>query len=293
MDTNSQLKIGEKGAWISIFTYICLAAVKLYIGNLGQSEGLMADGLNNSTDIISSVAVLIGLKISQIPPDEDHSYGHYRAESIASLIAAFIMITVGLQVIISGIQNYFIGYSDKPDWLTAWTALACALIMYIVYLYNLKLSKTINSSSIKAVAYDNRSDALVSIGAFIGIIGTNLGIVFLDVITAIIVGIVICKTALDIFKDNAHILTDGFDTDLLLQIEETINQTTGVRKVTAVKARMQGNQILVDAAICVDPNLNVIESHEITEIIEEQLRKKHQVTKALIHIEPYHIEKGS
>ncbi len=293
MDTNSQLKFGEKGAWISILTYIFLATIKLYVGNLGQSEGLIADGLNNSTDIISSVAVLIGLKISQIPPDKDHSYGHYRAESIASLIAAFIMITVGIQVIISGIQNYFNGYIGEPDWLTGWTALACAAIMYMVYLYNLKLSKTINSSSIKAVAYDNRSDALVSIGAFIGIIGTNLGITFLDVITAIIVGIIICKTALDIFKDNAHTLTDGFDTDLLLQIEETINQTEGVRKVTTVKARMQGNQILVDAAICVDPNLNVIESHEITEIIEEQLRKKHQVTKALIHIEPYHMEKGS
>ena len=293
MDTNSQLKYGEKGAWISIFTYIILAGVKLYIGNLGQSKGLIADGLNNSTDIISSVAVLIGLKISQIPPDEDHSYGHYRAESIASLIAAFIMITVGIKVIISGIQNYLSGSLGEPDWLTAWIALTCAVIMYIVYLYNLKLSKTINSSSIKAVAYDNRSDALVSIGAFIGIIGTNLGITFLDVITAIIVGMIICKTAIDIFKDNAHTLTDGFDTDLRCQIEETINQTVGVRKVIAVKARMHGNLILVDASICVDPNLTVIESHNITEKIEEILLEKHQVTKALIHIEPYHMEKGS
>lgn len=287
MDTNAQLKLGEKGAWISIITYIILAAIKLFIGNIGQSEGLTADGLNNATDVISSIAVLIGLKISQKPPDEDHSYGHYRAESIASLIAAFIMLTIGLQVMVGGVQNFFTEGSQRPDWLTAWTALGSSIVMYVVYLYNLALSKKINSPSIKAVAYDNRSDAFVSIGAFIGIVGTHFGILFLDVFTAVIVGLIICKTAWGIFRDTAHALTDGFDTDLLCEIEESISHTAGVRKVIAVKARTHGNQILVDATICVDPHLNVIESHQITEKIEEQLNTKHHVTRSLIHIEPY------
>lgn len=287
MDTNDQLKLGEKGAWISIVTYLILAFIKLYIGKIGHSEGLTADGLNNTTDIISSVAVLIGLKIAQKPPDEDHSYGHYRAESIASLVAAFIMLTIGLQVIGNGIKNVFTETTKQPDWLTAWTALFCAVIMYLVYIYNYKLSKKINSASIKAVAYDNRSDALVSIGAFIGIIGTNVGIAYLDVIAAVIVGLIICRTSWHIFRDTAHALTDGFDTKLLCKIENEIFQTPGVRKVIAVKARTQGNQILVDATICVDPYLNVIEGHQITENIEEKLYKEYHVTKSLIHIEPY------
>jgi cation diffusion facilitator family transporter len=287
MDANTQLKLGEKGAWISICTYLILAAIKLFIGNTGQSEGLTADGLNNATDVISSIAVLIGLKISQKPPDEDHSYGHYRAESIASLIAAFIMLTIGLQVMAGGIQNFFTEESQKPDWLTAWIALASSIVMYVVHLYNLKLSKKINSPSIKAVAYDNRSDAFVSIGAFIGIFGTHFGLLFLDVFTAILVGLIICKTAWEIFRDTAHALTDGFDTNLLCEIEEAIIHTAGVRKVIAVKARTQGNQILVDATICVDSHLNVIESHQITEKIEEQLHTKYHVTRSLIHIEPY------
>jgi cation diffusion facilitator family transporter len=287
MDTSDQLKLGEKGAWISIFTYLILAVIKLYIGNIGNSEGLMADGLNNTTDIISSVAVLIGLKIAQKPPDEDHSYGHYRAESIASLVAAFIMLTIGLQVIGDGVKNFFTSSTNQPDWLTAWTALFCAVIMYIVYLYNYKLGKKINSSSIKAIAYDNRSDALVSIGAFIGIIGTNFGIAYLDVIAAIIVGLIICRTSWHIFRDTSHALTDGFDTTLLCKIEGAIIDTPGVRKVITVKARTQGNQILVDATICVDPYLNVIESHQITEDIEDMLYKNFHVMKSLIHIEPY------
>ncbi len=292
METNSQLKMGEKGAWISIFTYIFLAILKLIIGNLGQSEGLMADGLNNSTDVIASIAVLIGLKISQKPPDEDHSYGHYRAESIASLVAAFIMLSVGFQVIIDGVRMFFSKQTETPNMLTAWTALACAIIMYFVYLYNLKLSRKINSSSIKAVAYDNRSDAFVSIGAFIGIIGTHLGFRFLDTIAAILVGVMICKTAWDIFRDTAHTLTDGIDTELLSGIEQTIIDAPGVLKATAVKARTQGNQILVEATIYVNPKLNVVESHEITETIEEQLHKKHHVSAAMIHIEPFQTETG-
>lgn len=287
MDTNDQLKLGEKGAWISIVTYLILAAIKLYIGIIGHSEGLTADGLNNTTDIISSVAVLIGLKIAQKPPDGDHSYGHYRAESIASLVASFIMLSIGLQVIGGGVKNFFSDTSNQPDWLTAWIALICAVIMYFVYRYNYHLGKKINSSSIKAVAYDNRSDALVSIGAFIGILGTNFGIDYLDVIAAIIVGLIICKTSWSIFRESAHALTDGFDTMLLCKMEETIFQTPGVRKIIAVKARTHGNQIFVDATICVDPYLNVIESHQITEIIEEQLFKQYHVTKSLIHIEPY------
>lgn len=287
MDTTSQLKLGEKGAWLSILIYIFLAALKLYMGELGQSEGLIADGLNNSTDVVSSIAVLIGLKISQKPADDNHSYGHYRAESIASLVTAFIMIIVGIQVIAGGVQNFFDNQAHTPDWLTAWTALACGIIMYLVYLYNFRLGKKINSSSIKAIAYDNRSDALVSFGAFIGIVGTHFGFRLLDVITSIIVGLIICKTAWEIFRDNAHRLTDGFDTNLLLGIEDTIIHSAGVRKVITVKARTQGNQILVDATICVDPHLNVIESHRITEKIEEQLYNKHHVSRALIHIEPY------
>ncbi|MBB6443451.1 cation diffusion facilitator family transporter [Bacillus benzoevorans] len=292
METEAQLKMGEKGAWLSIFAYIFLAIVKLVIGHFGQSEGLMADGLNNTTDVVSSIAILIGLRISQKPPDENHSYGHYRAESIASLIAAFIMLTVGIQVIIDGVESFFSNQTETPDMLTAWTALTCAMIMYFVYLYNLKLGRIINSPSIKAAAYDNRSDAFVSIGAFIGIIGTQFGFPFLDTIAAIIVGVIICKTAWDIFRDNAHTLTDGIDTALLSGIEQTIIEAPGVLKVSTVKARTQGNQILVEATISVDPDLNVVESHEITENIEEQLDKKHRVSIVMIHIEPYQTETG-
>ncbi|CAM3646455.1 cation diffusion facilitator family transporter [Mesobacillus zeae] len=287
MDRSEQIKAGEVGAWVSIFAYIILAAVKLAVGKISHSEGLWADGLNNSTDIIASIAVLIGLKISRKPADQDHLYGHYRAEAVASLVAAFIMVTVGIQVIIGGIQSAVNPSPETPQWISAWVALACAAAMYGVYRYNLALGNKIQSSSIKAVAYDNRSDALVSIGAFAGIVGTKSGIEFLDTLAAILVGLVICRTAWSIFYDASHTLTDGFDTDSMKKIKEKVRDTAGVQEVTDIKARMHGNLVLVEATIRVNPSLNVIESHEITELIEQKLKTECNVSSATIHIEPF------
>lgn len=286
MESYDNLKAGEKGVWLSIITYIILSISKLIIGYFGNSEALLADGLNNSTDVIASIAVLVGLKIARKPPDDNHRYGHYRAETIASLVAAFIMITVGIQVIVEGVKSLTAAGNDVPDLFTGWVALASSLIMFLVYLYNSNLAKRIKSSSVKAAAKDNLSDALVSIGAFIGIIGSRFGFHWLDTVTAIIVGLIIIKTAIEIFKDSALELTDGFETEELEAIEKTVKKNPNIEKVKSLKARTHGNQTFVDIVIVTDHNLNVLESHQITEEIENSLLEKHHIQNVHIHIEP-------
>ena len=288
MNHSDNLKKGEKGAWLSIITYIVLAITKIIVAEIGDSSALRADGLNNSTDVVASIAILVGLKISRKPPDEDHHYGHYRAETIASLFAAFIMMFVGVQVIYETLQKMLTGHVSQPNLLTAWTALVSAIVMFIVYRYNIKLSKQIESSSLYAAAQDNRSDGLVSIGAFIGIIGAQFGLFWLDPLAGLIVGIIICKTAWDIFKDSTHTLTDGFDEKQIQKIRTTISKVTEVEKVVSVRGRFHGNQAFIDITILVDPNLNVQQSHDITVRIEKYLAKKHNIHDAHIHIEPYH-----
>ncbi|MEK4027615.1 MULTISPECIES: cation diffusion facilitator family transporter [Bacillaceae] len=286
MDTYKDLKQGEKGAWLSIIAYIFLSILKLSVGYIGHSKALQADGLNNTTDVIASIAILIGLKIARKPPDADHQYGHFRAETIASLIAAFIMISVGFQVLLEAGRSFFLVEEKSPDMLTAWTALFSAGIMYAVYRYNLRLAKKISSQSIMAAAQDNRSDALVSIGAFVGIAGTKFGLNWLDTFTAFIVGLLIIKTAWEIFKQSTHALTDGFDQALVEEIRDTIALVSGVQQVRSVKARMHGNSTLVDVTVTVNPQLNVVDSHLITEQIEEILLEKYNVQYAIVHTEP-------
>jgi cation diffusion facilitator family transporter len=281
-----EIRQGEKGAWVSIITYLLLSALKLMIGLASGSQALLADGLNNTTDIIASLAILIGLKISRKPPDGDHHYGHFRAETIAALLASFVMAVVGIQVLYQATTKFFKPSLETPNMIAAWTALFCALVMFFVYKYNHRLATKINSHALIAAAQDNRSDAFVSIGAFIGICGSQFGLPWLDPLSALLVGLIICKTAWTIFHDATHALTDGFDLKELELIQKTIKKTPGVESIRDIKARVHGNNVLVDVTIEVNSLLNVVESHEITEKIEERMLNKHNINHVLVHIEP-------
>src|SRR5690606_34628235 len=253
-----EIKQGEKGAWLSIGAYLVLSSIKLWIGYSFLSGALVADGYNNLTDIIASIAVLIGLKISQKPPDVDHPYGHFRAETIAALVASFIMATVGLQVIVEAGRSLFEGDIKTPSLVTAWVALASAAAMLLVYAYNNRLSKKINNAALQAAAKDNLSDALVSIGAAVGIFGAQLNMPWLDPIAATVVGIIICKTAWDIFVSSTHALTDGSDEKVLKKLHATVAHTKGVREISELKARVNGNNVHVEVIVLVVSNLTLI-----------------------------------
>ena len=287
MELYTNLRAGEKGAYLSIVTYIVLSIFKLTAGYIGNSEALKADGLNNTTDIIASVAVLIGLRISQRPPDDEHRYGHFRAETIASLIASFIMIYVGIEVLISAVESMINPVQESPDILTIFVALISAVIMYGVYKYNYNLAERIKSTAVKAAAYDNRSDAFVSIGTAVGIVAAIIGFPIIDTITAFIIGIIIIKTAIDIFKEAVYLLTDGFDSKFLAKIRADIERMPQVREITEIRGRQHGGMMLIDITISVNPNLNVRRSHDISNKIEQHIQSLNNEAVTFVHIEPY------
>ncbi len=280
------LKLGERGAYISIFAYIILAALKLSVGFMTDSEALKADGFNNSTDIISSIAVLIGLKISQKPADHNHLYGHWKSETVASMVASFIMMAVGIQVFFAAISSVFMGKEESPDLISAWTGIFCAAVMFIVYLYNRRLAQRIKSQAVMAAAKDNLSDAWVSIGAAVGIIGSQFNLPWLDPVAAIVVGYLICKTAWDIFCTASHSLTDGFDENLIEEYKDTIINVMGVKDIKEIRARNYGNNTVVDIVILVDSNLPLKKAHDISTAVENILMEKHDVFNVHVHVEP-------
>ncbi|WP_170008369.1 cation diffusion facilitator family transporter [Bacillus fonticola] len=286
MDRYQELKMAERGAWVSIGAYIILSAAKLFFGYTFNSEALRADGLNNTTDIVVSIAVLIGLRISQKPADENHRYGHFRAETIASLVASFIIATVGLEVLYNGIVSIVNPKQEAPNLITAWVSLGSAVVMFFVFIYNRNLARRTNSHSLLAAAGDNKSDAYVSIGVFVGIMASQINLAWIDTVAAIIVGLLICKTGWDIFKEATHSLTDGFSERSLEEIKQTIELVSQVEALKDIKARYLGSEVHVDIVIEVSPHLNVQESHEIADEIEEQLHRKHNIAHSNIHTEP-------
>ncbi|MDO3412601.1 cation diffusion facilitator family transporter [Saccharibacillus sp. CPCC 101409] len=286
VDVYEKIKEGERGAWVSIFAYLILSALKLTIGYLFLSSALQADGLNNLTDIVASVAVLIGLRISRKPPDGDHAYGHFRAETVAALIASVIMALVGVQVLVDAGRTLTAGKEESPEAWVAAVALFCAAAMYGVYRYNLALSKQTGSQALMAASKDNLSDALVSIGAAVGILGSQLGMPWLDVVAAFVVGLIICKTAWEILSDSLHRLTDGFDEKELAGIRQTIGAVAGVEEVRDLKARVNGSQTVIDVIVEVPRDLSLIEGHDIADRIEAELKEKHEIYFVGVHVEP-------
>ena len=196
------------------------------------------------------------------------------------------MVTVGIQVLMTGFENLFKGEYITPNMLTAWVALGCAIVMYGVYVYNSRLAAKINNQALKSAAKDNLSDALVSSGAFIGIIAAQFGLPWIDSVAAIVVGLIICKTAWEIFRDATHSLTDGIDKKTLKKMYSTVAKTDGVQEIKDIKARSHGNTVLIEVCITVDPNLTIVEGHDICDEVERRLNKRHNILNVSVHVEP-------
>ncbi|WP_435925632.1 cation diffusion facilitator family transporter [Paenibacillus sp. DYY-L-2] len=280
------LKMGERGAIVSIVAYIILSALKLLIGYTADSEALRADGLNNATDIVASIAVLIGMRLSRRPADSDHTYGHWKAESVASLIASIIMLAVGLQVLYGAVTSIFGGDKQSPDLMASYTGVFCAIVMYFVYRYNKKLALKVRSQALMAAAKDNISDAWVSIGTVVGIVGSQFGMPWIDPLTAVIVGVLICKTGWEIFREASHHLTDGFDEEKILEYKETITTVNGVKGIKDIRARYYGSSVSVDIVLFVEPNLDLIDAHDISSNVERELKQSNEIGDVHVHVEP-------
>ncbi|EOH92940.1 cation diffusion facilitator family transporter [Enterococcus villorum] len=285
-DRYKQLKQAELGAIISIVAYIIVSILKLTVGNMANSEALRADGLNNFTDILASVAVLIGLRISRKPADNEHRYGHWKAENIASLVTSFIMLLVGLQVLYSAIMSIADKKMETPDMTAAVVGVLSAILMYGVYSFNKRLAAKVKSPGLLAAAKDNLSDAWTSIGTAVAVFAASFNLGWLDSLAAIVVGLLILKTAIDIFKESSFSLSDGFDQEKLDQYKQIIEEIPEVQSVKSIKGRTYGSNTYVDIMVTMNPNLTVKESHAVSDLIENTLFEKFQVLETDVHVEP-------
>ena len=237
MNATQRLKQAERGAILSIITYILLSTSKLVFGKLFFSQALFADGLNNLTDVLSSILVFVGLKISQKPADKNHPYGHWKFETLASLITSFIMCIIGIEVIRNASHTIMNPNPELPSLITAIVGFISGIMMYGVYRFNDSLAKKINSIGLKAAAKDNYSDALTSISTSIAIFAASLGISWLDGVMAFIVGIMILKTAYDVFSESTFQLTDGFEPEEMKEYKPLILSHPEVKSIEEKKKK--------------------------------------------------------
>ena len=289
MNQSNQLKLAQRGAYLSLIIYIILSIVKFFVGTIYDSAAVRADSLNNMTDIIVSIAVIVGLKISIKPADSNHPYGHLKSENIATLLVSFVIMFVGIQVVIENLPRIFIKEHPTPNIITIYVSMISGIIMLIVFYINQRLAKHTNSSSLNSAAKDNLSDALVSIGTAIGLIFTQIGLPIVDTVLATILGLLIIYTGFGIFKESIFALSDGFNERELTAFKNYILEVDDVIDVQSIKGRYYGSSIFVDVTIVVESNLTLEEAHHICDAVEQHMHNK-GVSSIYVHPEPASIQ---
>lgn len=285
--SNTNQQMARRGIYLSIVTYVIISTAKLLVGYSFDSNAVFADGLNNFTDSFASIALLVGMILSQRPADQNHRYGHYKIETITTLIMSFVIFYIGLTVTIDSTTALINQAYAAPTPINAVVGLSSGVIMSGVYWYNNRLGNKLNSPSLKASAKDNLSDALTSFATALSVFLSRTGILWLDGAMAIVVGLIIIKSGYDIFKESAFSLSDGFPQEDLDNYRKIVLMVPGVRAVSDIRGRNYGANVYIDITILVDPEISVQAGHAITEKVESALQKTEDVTAIDVHVEPY------
>ncbi|MFW3517209.1 cation diffusion facilitator family transporter [Staphylococcus caprae] len=296
MSQSENLKIAQRGAYLSLVVYIILSITKYVVGYMYNSAAVRADALNNMTDILVSIAVIVGLKISIKPADKNHPYGHLKSENISTLLVSFIIMFVGIQVVIENAPRLITHDRHVPNIMTIIVSVISGVIMLGVFYVNHRLAKRTKSSSLSSAAKDNLSDSLVSIGTAIGLIFTQIGFPIVDIILATFLGLLIIYTGFGIFKESIFTLSDGFNEKDLEEYRNDILEVEDVIDVNSIKGRYHGNSILLDVTIVVQSDLSLYEAHQICDRVENHLHGK-GISSVYVHPEPndkeHHINNDS
>lgn len=275
---------------ISILLNIGLTVIKVIAGILGNSTAIIADGLHSASDIITSIGILIGNRISRKPRDDEHQYGHEKAESLVSFILASVLIIVALKLGYDGVKNLInINKIIKPTMLPLIVSLISIGVKEYQYQITIKVAKKTNSSSLRADAWHHRSDALSSVGSFIGILGARIKFPILDPIASIIICLLIIKVAYDIFKDSIYKLIDAScDDETINKIKDVILEQEGVIQLDSLKTRVFGSRIYADIEISAYGKQSLEDAHDIAEKIHDEVEKKIPMIKhCMVHVNPY------
>lgn len=289
MDTAQAKKIAMRVSFVSIAGNIVLSAGKLIAGVLGHSSAMISDAVHSASDVLSTIVVMVGINISSKKEDNSHQYGHERMECIAAFILAGLLFATGLGIGFSGVEKIMHGGDlQAPGLLPLIAAVVSIIIKEAMYWYTVLAAKKINSASLKADAWHHRSDALSSVGSFVGILGARMGFPILDPIASVLICLMIIKVSYDIVRDAIDKLVDkSCDDETIRRMQTVIMEQDGVMGVDLLKTRLFGAKIYVDVEICADGNQTLIKAHEIAENVHQALEHGFpDVKHCMVHVNP-------
>lgn len=293
MSEKSYVKQINTVSAVTLVGNVLLSLVKLLAGVLAFSTALVSDAVNSLSDCFSTVVAVIGVHISAKKSDKEHPYGHERIECVTALLLAALLLGSAFLIIYQGVTSIveICGGATvtKPTLPALFVAVFCVLFKGGMFLYTRKAAKKLNSSVLHGYAVDHLSDALSSVGAVVGIIGSMCGVAVLDPIASVLIGLMIVKAAWDICRMAVNQLVDrAADVQTEKAIAERVLSTEGVDRIDVLRTRQYGNKIFVDIEIAVQANLSLIEAHRIAERVHA--RVEHEISEdikhCMVHVNP-------
>jgi cation diffusion facilitator family transporter len=259
---------------IALWGNIGLFMMKLLCGVAGNSKALLADAVHSGADVLTAAVVMICLKISKSPPDDEHPYGHGNTEYIASLFIGISLFAVVILIIYSSIIDIVNGVSQHPDTI----ALAGLLISIagneLMFRHSYCCGIRFKSPAMIANAWENRADVYSSIAALIGVVGALIGVPMMDSVGAILVAVLISRTAFEMIRNSWNgILDHSIDVDIESKVRQKALADDEVKDIVYLRTRAMGPYFSIDLKLAVSPDITLHRGYEISNRVKQAITK--------------------
>jgi cation diffusion facilitator family transporter len=300
-EVNREKEIYKLTLWGSLVNFLLLV-FKFVAGFVGNSAAMIADAVHSLSDFITDIIVILFVRVSSMPKDENHHYGHGKYETLATAIIGVVLFAVGVGILVNAVEtiiDFFHGKELAAPNIWALGAAAVSIVFKeALYQYTVYKGKNLNSNAVMANAWHHRSDALSSIGTLLGISGAMfLGEKWrvLDPIAAFLVSIFILKVAIELTKASLEeLLEKSLPKKTQEKILNIIHSFPEVKSPHNLRTRHIGSNMAIEFHIRMDGNLSLNEVHEITKRMENALKAEFgPLTHIGIHMEPINHEKES
>ncbi|MBR1660909.1 MAG: cation transporter [Acidaminococcaceae bacterium] len=289
--TSNREKIAMRISWYSIAVNVFLSLGKLAAGLLGHSAAMVSDAIHSASDVFATFIVMAGIRISGRASDDDHQYGHERLECVASILLAVILVLTGLGIGYAGFDKIINQDAEAisiPTLLPLIAAIVSIVVKEAMYWYTRHYALMLQSDALMADAWHHRSDALSSVGSFIGVLGARMGFPLLDPIASVVICFMILQAGYEIFTGAVDKMVDKAcskeEEDAMRAKVESI---PGVYHIDLLHTRQFGSRIFVDVEVSADDSLTLLQSHQIAESIHHSIEKDFpNVKHCMVHINP-------
>lgn len=277
----------KKAGFYGILGNIFLLIIKATVGFLSNSQAMIADSVNSAGDIFASLMTFIGNKIASAPNDEDHNFGHGKAEYIFSMFISISMILVSAKLLYDSVITLIYGSELQFSWFLVVVCIITIATKLGLFAYTRYAYKKHNSILLEANMKDHRNDCIVTTFTLISVLLTLANIYWFDSIVGIGISIWICYTGVTIFVESYNVLMDiSIDDKTKDLIVDIANGFNDIQEIESIVSTPVGDKFLVFITICVDGNMSTFDSHTLADNLETAVSGLDKVYKTVVHVEP-------